>query len=217
MTDRDIALQNYLNNPCPATRNDLIAHHHGLIRFVMHRYLRIPRPLHEDAFQEGVLGLCAGIAKFNPTAGKFQSYAIAWVRASIQRWMERNIKETRCAPMNKYFRYKDLRTHVISGVDSPRMEYNGSFMGTIPDPSPGPQEYVMKLAIRKRVHEVIARVQLDSREEAIIKENICEDVPLNILAERFGVTKQRMCQIKKSLMSRMENSLEPEEGRGQHH
>lgn len=222
MTDRDIALQNYLNNPCHTTRNALIAHHHGLINLVIRRYMRIPDALHDDAFQEGVLGLCKGIERFDPIKGEFAQYAMAWIRASIKKWMESNIRHSRCSPMRRVGRYNDIPSFAVNAstfqravLTNPKANVfvdddQGSVSDAIPDDAPGPYESAATISTRRRVREILSRLSVDEREAAIIKENVCEDVPLNILAARFGVSKQRMCQIKQSLMHRMESSFEPE-------
>lgn len=54
--------------------------HYGLVRFVINRLRKcglIPRhyPTEKDCFQAGVIGLCKSLKTFNPTLGKFSSYA----------------------------------------------------------------------------------------------------------------------------------------------
>lgn len=217
MADRDTALQNYLADRSVSNRNALIAHHHGLIHLVIRRYLRIPAELHADAFQEGIFGLCRGMERFDPTQGAFQPYAMAWIRASIQKWMEAEIRESRCAPMKRSSRYRNVES---KGVDQTSRRVFGSITAeqgddqrtfslfdTIADTAPGPQERTAESRTRNNVREALAQFAMTSQEAAILREHVMDDVPLKVLAERFGVTRQRVHQIKAALLKRMEGSF----------
>lgn len=75
-----------------AARNTLLASNEGLIGLVTTR-MRYPRTFHEDLMQEGVFGLMRAIDKFDIRRGlKFSTYAVFWIRAKLQRCLDRSIK-----------------------------------------------------------------------------------------------------------------------------
>jgi len=220
MTDRELALQTYLANPNTANRNALVAQHHALIKYVITRKLRVPSVLYADAFQEGIIGLCIGIARYEPSRGSFATCAMHWIRATVQLWMERNVRELRCTTITS--RRKNGTQSRDSVIVSRRLtgvrqceegDELDEVINTVPDPSPGPFERSAAHSTSLHVKRVLAEFAADARESAVLRENVFGETPLNILAERFGVTKQRMCQIKSQLMSRLRESIEPEESR----
>lgn len=221
MTDRDTALATYLSNRSVANRNALIAHHHGLIHTVIRKYLRIPLPLRDDAFQEGIVGLCQGIERYDALQGPFPTYVMWSIRAAIQKWMEANVRHDRCAPYRAKHKNGDrqigradmeqrVRFGVVAGEFGDDDSRTSTLSETLVDNSPGPQEYADLASIRAQVRRLMDRFQFTEREAAIIKEHVYEDVPLGELADRFGVSKQRMGQIKTALLGRMETILEQE-------
>lgn len=209
MTERDIALQKFLENPCVATRNALVTHHHGLVYLVVRKRLRLPPNLHVDAFQEGMLGLFYAIDKYDPSQGSFPYYALLWIRAFIQKWMEGEIRETRCTTVKRTDRLRGQQ-----GASSRRVSNHVKGEGGEPltemveDGTPGPQESVATMIARRKIRAALSRFSMNEREAAIIKEHVIDDIPLHILADRFGVTKQRMSTIKTNLLRRMEGAFE---------
>jgi RNA polymerase sigma factor (sigma-70 family) len=137
--------------------------------------------------------------------------------------MESEIRQSRCAPIKREGRYLNVENRAVDGGtmrafgrisgEAGDDQRHFALFDTIADSSPGPQERAVSTIARERVRAVLARFDVNEREAAILREHVCEDVPLQVLAERFGVTKQRMGQIKTDLLRRMEVSFEPEEGR----
>jgi RNA polymerase sigma factor (sigma-70 family) len=223
MTDRDQALQDYLANPTVATRNALIAHHHNLIHKLIRGPMRIPEHHHDDAFQEGVLGLCTAIDRFDPSLGKFSSYAALWIRSALKIWMERDIRHARCAPMKRFSRYREVESVKDSFQRVVRLSTSGEVResgtegahvhleSTLMSSNPGPEERLESSDVNRLVGQMLRKASLDEREVAVIKENIFDDVSLHDLALRFGLTRQRMSQIKVRLLRRLGDTLE--EGR----
>lgn len=63
-----------------------VAENLGLIQFTIDRYCRYLQP-HEldDAWQDGVLGLCRAAQRFDPDKGRFSTIAVYWIRQSVER------------------------------------------------------------------------------------------------------------------------------------
>lgn len=223
MTVRDLALQTYLSNPTAANRNALIAHHHNLVHLIVRKRYRIPDVSHDDAFQEGILGLYTAIARFDPAQGKFSSYAAQWISASIKTWLEREIKQVRCAPMKRDSRYQDVPSQKATirdmasefgrPADTHTLMYNRaqeSLMEAIPSDAPGPFEQADACDTKDLIRRILPKVQMNEREKALIQDNILNDVPMHEVAAKFGVSKQRMSQIKLQLMQRLEGEINQE-------
>lgn len=227
MDEREKALQDYLANPCDETRNNLVAQHHGLIHFVVDKKMRVPRELQADAFQEGMVGLIRGIQCFDPSKGAFASHAILWIRAEVQIWMERDIRQNRCAPMKRNTRYRNTGKNAVDGEsrrvfsthfgDEGGDQQSFSIMETVADSAPGPLENLDANFVRRRMRQALAKFTLSERELAIMDDHIINDVSLQVLSERFGVSKQRMSKIKEQLLVRLKESFDEQGGREHHH
>lgn len=214
---RDSAMSTYLSNKTIANRNALAAQHYKLICEVLWHHLRVPSYLQNDAFQEGFIGLCRAIEKFDPAKGSFSHYAILWIKAYVVMWMEKDIRETRCVTMNKDTRYRKMddvatvtrsnRTfgYIPRGSDDDKNTYN--IWETIPDTSPGPEENFVSRSAVDKTNLVFSSIQMNERELAIVKDHIFNDVPLHSLGDAFGVSGQRMHQIKSALLERMKAVL----------
>lgn len=72
-------------------RDELVREHQALVRLWVGRNA-VARREHEDAVQEGNLGLLRAIDLYRPEAGaSFFTYASIWVRASVRRFVHRTI------------------------------------------------------------------------------------------------------------------------------
>lgn len=92
-------------------RNQLVLEHQNLIWFAWHKWkhTRAFRRLGaEDAFSAGQLGLIEAATRYNESVGKFSTYALHWIRATIQE--ESSDSSTVTIPRN-----------VINGEGTPEM------------------------------------------------------------------------------------------------
>jgi len=62
-----------------------------LVNLIVNRYAPLAKTMtHSDLMQEGSLGLVRAVEKYDPTLGaSLAGYAVAWIRASITRAMEK--------------------------------------------------------------------------------------------------------------------------------
>lgn len=75
-------------------RNQLVMANYGLIHLVAQAYRRAGIR-YEDLVQEGAMGLLRAAETFDPARGvRFGTYAVYWIRSKVQRFIERERRET---------------------------------------------------------------------------------------------------------------------------
>lgn len=75
------------------TVSELVVNNRGLVHFFVKRLLSqydlykddVDKDIETDLFQEGVRGLIRAAQKFDPTLGKFSTYAGVWIRKYVQK------------------------------------------------------------------------------------------------------------------------------------
>ncbi len=74
-------------------RNALVVSNIGLVHLIANQFFRPPLR-YEDLLQEGTLGLIRATETFEPDRNiRFSTYSVYWIRAKIQRHIQRNEKE----------------------------------------------------------------------------------------------------------------------------
>lgn len=199
MHERDVALQRYLSDPTVKNRNALIAHHHGLIQSVIIHQMHVPQRLRDDAFNEGIIGLCKAAATYNPALGPFAQWAASKARAAVQAWMESEIRQQNQRVIGARARLRVNRGQTLTSN-------RGGNLDLIEGESDTFAMCVGKVD-GGRVRRIAERVAVDDRERAIIAEHICDDQSLGDVAVRFGLSKQRLGQIKNDLMYRIRQAV----------
>ena len=86
--ERDLALRSAAGDPVAAER--LVASHLRVVVRIARSYGRFGLPVNE-LIQEGTVGLIQAVRKFNPDGGaRLGTYAMWWIRASIQDYVVRS-------------------------------------------------------------------------------------------------------------------------------
>ena len=86
--ERDLALRSAAGDPVAAER--LVASHLRVVVKIARSYGRFGLPVNE-LIQEGTVGLIQAVRKFNPDGGaRLGTYAMWWIRASIQDYVVRS-------------------------------------------------------------------------------------------------------------------------------
>lgn len=194
---REQALQNYLAEPSFRNRNALVNEHLDLIRYVARRVYRLPDNMVADACQEGSIGLCKAISDYQPDKGGFSTYATLWIKAAIKKWMEGEIRQTRCSPIGAGSRRTVMD---MQPVKNRRDFPSDEMFQAIADKTPGPVEHFQANNDHARLHSVLNRLPLNERERAILNEHIMGEQTLSDLAVKFGVSKQRIEQVKSKVV-----------------
>lgn len=88
--EREHLLEAYLRDRTnESARHRFIEANKGIIPYVINRYFaNVPLELREDIVQEGWIGVCLAINKFDPAKKtRFSSYCVYWVKQRIQRYL----------------------------------------------------------------------------------------------------------------------------------
>ncbi len=82
----------------------------------------------------------------------------------------------------------------------------------IPSGGPGVEESVADQEVHERLHAVIARMTdaLNEKEKSILKERLLNDEPLTLqtIADRFGISRERVRQIEANLLKKLKKQIE---------
>lgn len=87
--------------PDPDARNELVVRNLWVVDYAM-KQLRISDIYIDDMRSVGVLALYHAADKFDPTIGKFSTYAIHWVRQKIHRALSKELAELFSVPTRRY-------------------------------------------------------------------------------------------------------------------
>ena len=174
-----------------------------------------------DLINEGNLGLIKAAEKFDETRGfKFISYAVWWIRQSILQALAEQSRIVRLplnqvGSLNKMIdvpKDKISDTLRVSGrhvsVDAPFVEgEDNSLLDVLPnDDSPCADRGLVNESLNTEIERALAT--LTTREREIIKSFFgigCQEMTLEEIGERFGLTRERVRQIKEKAIRRLKS------------
>ena len=224
----------------------------GNLRFVVRiasEYTRAGLPL-DELIAEGNLGLIKAVEKFDVDLGyKFTTYAVWWIRNSIQHAIRGHIHTVRL-PTNRYEDLdrlrksanqlaqkvgRDVSTDEVGeglemtaartwaalniqeysiSMDAPANEANSRTLHeTIPSRDDSPEDTLMDIQNSERVQDALSK--LNVRDAEIISLTFgFEDEPLNLsrVGERFGISKERVRQLRNRALSQLQAMLAGQDG-----
>ena len=93
--------------PDASAWNKLIRHNYKLVIHIAKRYTNQGLSF-EDLIQEGLIGLCIAIQKFDLNQGALSTYATWWIRQAITRAIDNNSRPIRI-PIHKLNEYRVVR------------------------------------------------------------------------------------------------------------
>ena len=178
-----------------------------------------------DVVSEAYVGLLRALGRFDPRRGyKFSTYCTWWVKHTIRRWVQdhgRTIRVPSHLQSTKRRASIDTSTwagsnqHVRLGafdasLDAPaRVGEDGgvTLLGdVIPCGGPTPEE----AAVESSTVSVLRRVveELAPRERAIVRGRFFEDLTLEELGERFGISRERVRQIQAKVLRELKKRAE---------
>ena len=224
----------------------------GNLRFVVRiasEYSRAGLPL-DDLIAEGNLGLIKAVEKFDVDLGyQFTTYAVWWIRNSIQRAIRSHVHSVRL-PTNRYedfdrlrksasrlaqklgrevtagevgsnLHMTDARTQAAQNVqnysismDAPAHETGPRTLHeAIPSKGETPEEAVIELQKVERIQDALSK--LNVRDAEIISLTFgFDDEPLNLsrVGEKFGISKERVRQLRNRALSQLQALLSGQDG-----
>lgn len=89
--EEELELYEAMSNGCEYSRDEFILRNQGLIWYAVKKYysnITLPSTVtQEDLIAEGQVGLITAVDKFDPAKGRFSTYAIHWIRATISQFL----------------------------------------------------------------------------------------------------------------------------------
>jgi len=191
--------------------------------------LGLPLP---DLISEGNYGLIKSASKFDPTRGyRFISYAVWWIRQSIIQSLNDNSRIIRL-PTNIISKLSQLNKksltyeEIMSGDGQPEVVYPSCVSINEPTNHSGDMEIIDFLSddtddsevtdievdkLRRVINSTLEI--LDDRERGIVEcyfglNRDCEPMTLEAIGDRYGLTKERIRQIKEKAIRRLRHNNE---------
>ena len=172
-----------------ATARALVEAHLPLAKSLARRYRYSGLPL-EDLESEALIGLLRAAERYEDRGRPFGVYATLWMKSYIRAYLAR------------------YRISAASESDE--------VLAGVPSDRPSPEAVFIE---GERTEELRAVLQttwgtLDRRERAILTDRLMTDgegASLQVLANRFGVTGERVRQVEKKLLTKLRGLLDARE------
>ena len=178
----------------------------------------------EDLLSVGQSGLLRAVEKYDPDTGnKFLTYASWWVRQAIQLEIE-NADQVVRVPVHVHQHLRSIHFGKFTGSESARERYQsaGRLRSTVSldapvrddetkslgdvvvdDASVPADEALSRAQVAEVVRSLVAHMNLDVRERALVERRLMGDASLDDLGEEFGLSRERMRQIEVPLRQRL--------------
>ena len=196
--------------------HELVRHNLKIVVTIANRHIGQGVPI-DDLIQEGNIGLYEAAQRFDPQGdARFISYASLWVRKRINEAVVAFGRIVRLPHNQEYDIYEakmageEVPNMTAVAIDSPvSSEGDTTFGDLILKCQPEVESVVemdgIKFAVRKAI-----RV-LKERDQEIIKAYFGIDreyeMPTDMIAEQFGMTNVRVCQIVKASIEKMRQTV----------
>jgi RNA polymerase primary sigma factor len=196
--------------------HELVQHNLKIVVTIANRHIGQGVPI-DDLIQEGNIGLYEAAQRFDQRGDtRFISYASLWVRKRINEAVVAVGRIVRLPHNQEYAIYKakmagtEVPNLTAVEIDSPVSEEDNSTIGDILLNCPPEIESIVEMdGIQFKVRKAIG--VLKERDQQIIKAyfGIDQDyeVPTDMIAEQFGMTSVRICQIVSASIKKMRQTI----------
>lgn len=186
-------------------REDLVLHNLGLVVSIARRFQCGGVGI-GDLVQEGSLGLCKAIDRFDPERGhRFSTYAVWWVRAYLNRGLQR--------AAGAVHRQEPRSAHDVSLDETVALGSETTHLDLLADGGPAADEALGSAELQRQVRRALDQVRGSLGRVAwdIVWERLADDDPrtLEELGHRFGVSRERVRQIEQRARSVLGRHLAP--------
>lgn len=188
-------------------REQLVKGNMKLVVKIANDYKRFGMRL-EDIVSNGVLGLLKAIEMFDPEKGGFSAYASIYINKYIKMGFD---KRTIHAKRYDRMTAEERSVSVVESLNEKIGDGETEFAESLASDEVSPSEAVEKASSIKAMHDAIDNA-LDSREQFIIRSRYGLDghgeLTLREIAERLGMTHERVRQIEVSALAKLRERLE---------
>ena len=203
-----VSLYSLFKSGVESAREQLVRSNMRLVVKIANDY-KYGRMDFEDIVSSGTIGLLKAIEMFDPEKGAFPQYASAWINKYIRMALDsyRGIHTKRYDRMTQEERSSLVVESLNEKVGDGDTEFADSLVGDEASPS----EAVEKASSIKAMYDAINNV-LDAREQFIIRSRYgldgLQELTLREIAEKLGMTHERVRQIEVSALTKLRERLE---------
>ena len=203
-----VLLHNLFKSGQEGAREQLVRSNMRLVLKIANDYKRY-RMDFEDIVSNGTIGLLKAIEMFDPEKGAFPQYASAWINKYIRMALDsyRGIHTKRYDRMTSEERSVSVAESLNEKIGNGDTEFADSLLSDEVSPS----EAVEKASSIDAVRDAIDNA-LDSREQFVVRARYGLDgngvLTLREIAEKLGMTHERVRQIEVSALTKLRERME---------
>ena len=203
-----IALYSLFKSGVESAREQLVKSNMKLVVKIANDY-KYGRMDFEDIVSSGTIGLLKAIEMFDPEKGAFPQYASAWINKYIRMALDsyRGIHTKRYDRMTQ----EERSSYVMESLNEKVGDGDTEFADSLVSDEVSPSEAVEKASSIKAMHDAIDNA-LDSREKFVVRARYGLDgngvLTLREIADKLGMTHERVRQIEVSALTKLRERLE---------
>ena len=203
-----VLLHNLFKSGHEDAREQLVRSNMRLVVKIANDYKRFGMSL-EDVVSNGVIGLLKAIDNFDPETGGFSACASIY----INKYIKMGFDQCRAIHSKRYDRMtsEERSVSVAESLNEKIGDGDTEFADSLASDEVSPSEAVEKASSIKAMHDAIDNA-LDSREKFIVRSRYGLDgngvLTLREIAEKLGMTHERVRQIEVSALTKLRERLE---------
>ena len=206
--EETVSLYSLLKSGVESAREKLVRGNMKLVLKIANDYKRY-RMDFEDIVSNGTIGLLKAIEMFDPEKGAFPQYASAWINKCIRMGFDsyRGIHTKRYDRMTR----EERSSCIVESLNEKVGDGETEFADSLASDEVSPSEAVEKASSIKAMHDAIDNA-LDNREKFVVRARYGLDgngvLTLREIAEKLGMTHERVRQIEVSALTKLRERLE---------
>ena len=203
-----VLLHNLFKSGQESAREQLVRSNMRLVMKIANDYRRFGMDF-EDIVSSGTIGLLKAIEMFDPEKGAFSQYASAW----INKYIKMGFDQCRAIHSKRYDRMtsEERSVSVAESLNEKIGDGDTEFADSLVSDEVSPSEAVEKASSIDAVRDAIDNA-LDSREQYVVRARYGLDgngvLTLREIAEKLGMTHERVRQIEVSALTKLRERLE---------
>ena len=206
--EKAVSLHNLFKSGVESAREQLVKSNMKLVVKIANDYRRFGMSL-EDVVSNGVIGLLKAIDNFDPEKGAFSACASAY----INKYIRMGFDQCRAIHTKRYDRMtsEERSVSVVESLNEKIGDGDTEFADSLASDEVSPSEAVEKASSIDAVRDAIDNA-LDAREQYIVRARYGLDgnevLTLREIAEKLGMTHERVRQIEVSALTKLRERLE---------